>query len=172
MILLGSVTILFGITVLTWPKTTLRTLGVLVGIWLMVAGVARILGAFSPERRVGRQVLSGTVGVVLLVGGAACLRNVAKGILVLALMIALTWILGGLAELVIAFEAAGATRIGLVVLGAISVAVGLAFMIWPSLSLRTMVLMTGISGLIIGVGEIALALQLRRTAKLDRPTTR
>ena len=48
----------------------------------MVAGAARVLGAFVSERGIGRQVLSGTVGVVLLIGGVACLRNVAKGVLI------------------------------------------------------------------------------------------
>jgi Short repeat of unknown function (DUF308) len=71
-----------GIAVLAWPRETLRTLGVLIGIWLTVAGAACVLGAFVSKRGIGRQVLSGTVGVVLLIGGVACLRNVAKGVLI------------------------------------------------------------------------------------------
>jgi uncharacterized membrane protein HdeD (DUF308 family) len=161
---LGLTTTLFGIAVLVWPAETLRTLGVLVGIWLMILGVTRILGAFSSKQGVGRQVLSGTVGVVLLIGGAACLRNVAKGVLVLAFLIALVWILSGVAEFAIAFQTTGATRRWLVILALVSIAIGIVFLLWPTLSLTTIVLLTGISGLIVGVGEIAFALQLRRGA--------
>jgi uncharacterized membrane protein HdeD (DUF308 family) len=159
---LGVATALFGLVVLIWPAETLRTLGVLVGIWLMVAGAARVLGAFVSERGVGRQVLSGTVGVLLLIGGVACLRNVARGVLVLGLVIALAWLLSGMAEFVIAFQASGTTRTWLLVLAVVSVAIGLAFTFWPGLSLMTIVVMTGISGLVIGIGEIAFAVRMRR----------
>jgi uncharacterized membrane protein HdeD (DUF308 family) len=165
-IVLGVATTLFGLAVLLWPRETLRTLGVLVGIWLMVAGAARVLGAFVTKRAVGRQVLSGTVGVLLLIGGVACLRNVANGVLVLALVIALAWLLSGVAEFVLAFQATGSTRTWLVLLAVVSIAIGLAFTFWPGLSLGTVVIMTGISGLIIGIGEIVLAIQMRRAAAM------
>jgi uncharacterized membrane protein HdeD (DUF308 family) len=165
-IVLGIATTLFGIAVLAWPAATLRTLGVLVGIWLLVIGVTRILGAFSSERGISRQVLSGTVGVILLIGGVACLRNVAKGVLVLAFLIALTWVLSGVAELAIAFRATGSTRMWLILLAVVSIAIGLVFLLWPSLSLTTIVVMTGISGLVIGIGEIAFAFQMRRSAAM------
>lgn len=164
MIALGLVTALFGIAVLVWPGETLRTLGVLIGIWLLIVGATRIVGAFVSKRGVGHQVLSGVVGVVLLIGGLACLRNVARGVLVLALVVALAWLLSGIAELVIAFQTTGSTRMWLIVLGVVSIALGLAFTFWPSLSLTTAVLLTGISGLIVGIGEIVFAFQMRRLA--------
>jgi uncharacterized membrane protein HdeD (DUF308 family) len=160
--LLGTVTALFGLTILAWPEETLRTLGVLVGIWLMVAGTVRIVGAFVSNRGIGPQALSATIGVILLVSGAACLRNVAKGVLVLALIIALSWLLSGMTSLVIALEASGSTRRWLMVLAVVSVAVGLAFLLWPDLTLATTVIMTGVSALVIGVGEIVFAIRLRR----------
>jgi uncharacterized membrane protein HdeD (DUF308 family) len=164
---LGIATTLFGIAVLAWPIETLRTLGALVGIWLIVIGAVRIFGALSPKRKVGRQLLSGIFGVLLLIVGVACLRNAAKGILVLAMIIALAWLLIGVAELVIAFRATGGARIWLTVLGVVSIVIGLAFMFWPGLSLTRTVILTGISGLIIGIGEIVFAIQMRRaTAKL------
>jgi uncharacterized membrane protein HdeD (DUF308 family) len=103
----------------------LRTLGILVGIWFLVAGAARVVGAFVTKRRIGRQVVSGVVGVVFLIGGLACLRNVAKGVLVLAFILALTWLLSGMAEFVIAFHATGTTRTWLIILAIASIAIGL-----------------------------------------------
>jgi uncharacterized membrane protein HdeD (DUF308 family) len=170
---LGIVTTLFGLAVLVWPAETVRVLGALVGIWLLVAGAARVIGAFVTNRRVSQQVLSGIVGVIFLIAGLACLRNVARGVFILAFILALTWLLSGVAELVIAFHATGATRTWLIVLALISIGIGLAFALWPNLSLTTTVIMTGISGLIIGVGEIVFAVQMRRILarpEPDRPT--
>jgi uncharacterized membrane protein HdeD (DUF308 family) len=160
--ILGVTTVLFGVAVLAWPTATLHTLGILVGVWLLVAGVSRALGAFLSERGVGYQVLSGMVGVVLLVGGVACLRNVAGGVRILALMIALAWILGGLTEIMIALRVTGRSRTWLLALGGLSIAIGLVFLLWSSLSLRAVALLTGITALVMGTSEVFLAFRLRR----------
>ncbi|GII22859.1 HdeD family acid-resistance protein [Planosporangium mesophilum] len=163
-LVLGLATLLFGVAVLTWPAATLRTIGVLVGIWLLVVGAARIVGAFLSGRAIGRQVLSAAIGIIFVVGGVACLRNVAKGVLVLAFIIAFAWILSGVAELTIALQAPTAARAWLIILAIVSIAIGFVFLFWPGLSLTTIVIMTGISGVIIGIGEAAFAFQLRRLA--------
>lgn len=163
-VLLGVATTLFGIAVLAWPAETLRTLGALVGVWLIVVGAVRIFGALSSKRGLGRQMLTGVIGLLLVIGGAICLRNAARGVLVLALIIGFAWLLSGIAELVIAFRATGTTRTWMIVLGLISIVIGLLFMFLPGLSLTTAVILTGISALIIGIGEIAFAIQMRRTA--------
>ncbi|MFG2045107.1 DUF308 domain-containing protein [Dactylosporangium sp. NPDC048998] len=49
----------------------------------------------------------------------------------------------------------------LLVLGAASVVVGLLFVGWPGISPRILVLLTGITALILGTGEISFALQRR-----------
>jgi uncharacterized membrane protein HdeD (DUF308 family) len=162
MLLLGITSVVFGVAVLVWPDSTVRVLGVLVGFWLLVSGAARIVSAFASGRGLGRQLLSGIVGVILVVAGLACLRDVAKGVLVFAFMISLTWMLSGIAAVVSGIGASGAARVGLIILGLLSVVVGLVFMLWPSLSLAVFVIMTGIGALVVGIGEIVIAFQLRR----------
>ena len=162
MLLLGITSVVFGVAVLVWPDATVRVLGVLVGFWLLVSGAARIVGAFASGRGLGRQLLSGIVGVIVMIAGLACLREVAKGVLVFAFMIALTWLLSGIAAIVGGIGASGAARVGLIILGLLSVVVGLVFMLWPSLSLAVFVIMTGIGALVVGIGEIVIAFQLRR----------
>jgi uncharacterized membrane protein HdeD (DUF308 family) len=161
-VVLGLVSVLFGIVVLVWPNATLRVMAVLVGIWLLVAGILRIAGAFLPGAGLGRQVLSGIVGVVLVLGGLACLRNLVTALAVLAFMVALTWIFSGLAEVVVAVQATGATRAALLVLGVLSLLAGFVFLVTPRLSLAALIVLTGVSALVIGVGELALAVQLRK----------
>jgi uncharacterized membrane protein HdeD (DUF308 family) len=161
---LGTASILLGIAVLAWPGETVRVLAVLLGIWLMVMGVARIIGAFVSRRGLGRQVLSGIVGVLLVIAGVACLRDVAKGTLVLAFVIALTWIFSGLAELVVAVTATGATRAWLLLVSVLSIAIGFVFLLAPEMSLTVLVILTGVSALLVGIAEVLFAFQLRRLA--------
>src|SRR3712207_3127939 len=73
-LVLGLVSIGFGVAVLVWPGPSLGVLAVLVGCWLILSGVARIVGAFLPGG-VAHRVLSAIVGVLLVVAGFACLVN-------------------------------------------------------------------------------------------------
>jgi len=164
LLLLGAVSVLFGIAVLVWPGATLKVLAVLVGIWLLLAGTLRIVGAFLPGRGVGRQVLSGIVGVIVFIGGVVCLRNLVTALAVLALIVSLSWLFSGLSATLMAFQATGATRAGLLIVGILSIIVGLVFLFVPGLSLAAVVLLIGISAIVIGAGELVLAFQLRKAA--------
>jgi uncharacterized membrane protein HdeD (DUF308 family) len=162
LLLLGAVSLLFGIAVLVWPGATLKVLAVLVGIWLLLAGTLRIVGAFLPGRGVGRQVLSGIVGVILFIGGVVCLRNLVNALAVLAVIVSLSWLFSGLSATLMAFQATGAIRAGLLIVGILSILVGLVFLFVPGLSLAAVVLLIGISAIVIGAGELVLAFQIRK----------
>jgi uncharacterized membrane protein HdeD (DUF308 family) len=161
----GIFSIALGLAVLIWPDITLRIMAALVGVWLFVAGLARIIGAFLPTgRTVAGHILSGIVGLILLVGGLMCLRNLVTRLAVLALIFATTWILSGIAEIITALASRGATRAGLLIVGILSVLAGGLFLFAPGLSLGALVAMTAISSLVVGIGEVILALALRRQA--------
>jgi uncharacterized membrane protein HdeD (DUF308 family) len=163
-LVLGISSALFGLAVLAWPEATVRVLAVLLGIWLLVIGVARIVSAFVSGRGFGRQLLSGLVGVIVLVGGIACLRDITKSVLVLAFLVALTWIFSGLAAFVVGLGTSGGTRVALIALGALSTALGLVFMVLPRVSLTVFVVLTGLGALVVGIAEIVVAFQVRRLA--------
>lgn len=161
--LLGLVTVLFGIVVLAWPHVSVHLLGILTGLWLLVGGAARIVAAFVYWRGTGWQVLSGITGVLFLVAGVACLRDIAKGVATLAFVIALVWLCVGMVEFVAAAEVSGRPRTWRVVLGIAATVVGLVFLLWPGPSLGVLVVLAGFSALVVGVVEIAFAVQLRRS---------
>jgi uncharacterized membrane protein HdeD (DUF308 family) len=162
---LGVVSIGFGIVVLIWPGETLRVMAACFGVWLILAGFARVVGAFMSGTGIGAQMLSGVVGVLLILGGVACLRNLVTAVAVLATLVAAMWLLSGLSELVIAFTVHGPSRGWLIALGVVSILTGLVFAIWPELSLATLVLTTCVGALVIGVGQVAFALQIRRLSR-------
>ncbi|WP_432993951.1 HdeD family acid-resistance protein [Dactylosporangium sp. CA-233914] len=159
---LGIVTVLFGIAVLAWPDETLNLLGLIAGVWLIVLGVMRAFAAFDRQRPTAARLMSGITAVVLLAAGIACLVNAGTGVLVLAVIIGLAWLLSGFAELAVALLATGAVRAWLTVVAVVSILAGVAFLVWPTPSLRTLVLLTGISALLIGAAEVASALRMRR----------
>jgi uncharacterized membrane protein HdeD (DUF308 family) len=162
LLVLGIISILFGLAVVIWPDASLRVVAVLVGIWLLGAGIARVLSAFVVGQGIGRQILSGIVGLLLIIGGVACLRDLAKGLAVLAFIVALTWIFSGLSGIVLAFGATGAQRVGLILVGVASILLGVVFLVVPELSLTALVWLAGLSAIAIGIGEALVAFQLRK----------
>jgi uncharacterized membrane protein HdeD (DUF308 family) len=162
LLVLGVATMCFGIAILAWPDASVRVVAVMVGIWLLLAGLARIIGAFVWRRGLGRQLLSGIVGILLVIGGVACLRDLAKGAAVLAFLIALVWILSGIAELVVAQETGTWARRWLIVVGVASLVVGFVFVFTPELTLAVMALLAGLSALVIGAVQVLFAFRWRR----------
>jgi uncharacterized membrane protein HdeD (DUF308 family) len=160
---LGVVSVLLGIVVVVWPEATLHVIAALAGIWLVLAGLVRIFSAFVTGRGVGRQVLSGIVGVVLVLIGAACLRDLVRTVELLAVVVAVTWLLSGIAEVVMAAEAKrGGSRGMLLAAGLISIVIGLVFLFVPRFSLGALILTTGLGFVVTGAMQVAVGLQLRR----------
>ncbi|MEU7875657.1 DUF308 domain-containing protein [Dactylosporangium sp. NPDC049140] len=169
-LLLGVATALFGLAVLVWPDETLRVLGIVAGVWLIALGVMRAVTAFRADNSSGRRILAAVMAVVLLAAGITCVRNADGGVVVLATLLGLAWLLSGFALLLIAMPARDPTRAWLSVLGFLSVLIGVAFMLWPGPSLTTLVLISGIGAVAVGAGEVAFALRLRSArARPDAP---
>jgi uncharacterized membrane protein HdeD (DUF308 family) len=159
----GLLGVALGVMVLVWPDITLRVMAALVGIWLFVSGLARIIGAFLPGGgSIARNVLSGVVGIIVLIAGVICLRNVVTRLALLALIFAITWILTGLTMVLVGAQRSGGERVTLVVVGLLALFAGLVFVFAPGLSLTTLVLLTGISSLVVGAAEVVLAFVLRK----------
>jgi uncharacterized membrane protein HdeD (DUF308 family) len=165
---LGILTACFGLVLLIWPDVTVRIYAWLTGLWLMIVGLTRIIEAFRHRFGAGRRVFSGIVGVVLFIGGAACVRDVAKGVAVLALIISVSWLLSGVAWLVVGIRRTGSERLWMIILGVLSMLLGLGFLVWPEASLGILVWLTGLGSLALGIGEILFALMWRRRTAAAR----
>jgi uncharacterized membrane protein HdeD (DUF308 family) len=161
---LGVLSVLLGIVVLVWPEATLQVMAALVGIWLVIGGLVRIFTAFGSGRGVGRQILSGIVGVVIVVIGAACLRDLVRTVAVLALVVAVTWLLTGVAETAMAADASAGSRVMLLCAGLVSIVLGFVFLFVPRLSLSALVLTTGMGFIATGAIQVVVGIQLRRGA--------
>jgi uncharacterized membrane protein HdeD (DUF308 family) len=165
LLVLGSVAVVAGIAVLAWPAAALRTVAVLIGLWLIATGLVRLAAALADRSRPGdRQRLDAFVGVSCVVAGVACLGNTDATLAVLAAIVALQWLVGGILDIVTGLRTDRPERAWLVALGALSCLAGVMLLVWPRFSLEAFVVVTAVATVGIGVLDVVAALRLRRLA--------
>src|SRR5574342_775286 len=73
----GVISLAIGLILLIWPDATLTVIAILVGLWLLLAGAVKLgQAAFIPEgRSAGSRVLQAVAGVLLVILGVVCMRN-------------------------------------------------------------------------------------------------
>ena len=161
------VSVVLGIMVLVWPDATLLVGAVLFGVCLLVHGIVDIVDAVTARTEDGvTRALSAVVGVLLVIGGVICLRNVLASLLTIATLIGITWLISGILALVSAFGSrySGNARAMVAVLGAVSVVGGLVVLLWPKLTLVTLVYLLGIWLIVMGIVQFVIVLRTRPRA--------
>jgi uncharacterized membrane protein HdeD (DUF308 family) len=111
----------------------------IVGVILLVAGVAQLIAAFASSGSGTSRVLGALLGVLYLFVGANIVAEPLKGVILLTIIISISLIVDGVIRLVAAFAGPSGHKVLLFVVGVIDLALG----IW---------LLTGIpvSGIAIG----------------------
>jgi uncharacterized membrane protein HdeD (DUF308 family) len=149
----GALSILTGAILLVWPGKTLLFVAAMLGVWLIIIGIVRLVQAFSgKERKPNTSLLLGVSGLIYAIVGAVCLSDLFAGVEILSVIIGLVWIVGGVAEIVWGERSS-------ILLGALSVVAGVAVLVWPEISLLTMALVGGVWLIAFGVLQVVLALQ-------------
>ena len=167
MMAFGIISLLAGVTVLVWPGRTLIVVAVLFGVQLVVTGIFRFVAAFASEDLTGgTRVLLAVLGVLSLIIGLYAVRHVLVTLLALALLLGIYWIVNGAVELFMALSARGVAGRGwTVVTGVISVLAGLLVLVYPAISLLTLVVVLSAWLLVLGLMEITLAIRARSAGR-------
>jgi uncharacterized membrane protein HdeD (DUF308 family) len=154
-----------GIMVMVWPEATLKVVGVLFGAWLVLHGVVRIVQAITGGGREGTErAILGAVGVFFMIAGVIALRNLLVSLAVIATVIGLMWLISGIVELVSAFGGpGGGYRWWRLALGGLSIVAALVVLVWPDLTLITLVYLTGAWLIVMGVLQVGLVFWARRS---------
>jgi uncharacterized membrane protein HdeD (DUF308 family) len=170
-LILGLVAAVIGVIVIVWPEATVKVVAVLFGINLLIYGVMRVIQAIlAPVDSVALRILYGLLGVVSIVIGVLCLRNLLQTVTVIVLLVGLSWLISGIIELIVTLSSSGppsqwtghtAVELGA---GIIAVLAGLVVLAYPKVSLGTLVVLLGISLLVYGVVSIFAAFRLRAIA--------
>lgn len=170
--LAGAVmSVVLGLVLMIWPDATLTVIAVLVGLWLLFAGAVRLAqAAFIPEgRRTSSRVLQAITGLLLIVLGVICMRDLSRSLLLIALIIGVAWLFGGVIEIFIAVSPLthGWGRVGALLLGLLSIAGAFVVIFWPEPSLTVIAWLTGVWFLAMGLLQFGLAWSAGRRPSRD-----
>jgi uncharacterized membrane protein HdeD (DUF308 family) len=162
----GIVTLILGILVTLKPKDTIYAFAILLGIWLFVAGLFRMVTAIADhEDPGGTRWLMAFLGLLSVIVGILFLRRTDETVTTLAFLLGLFWVVGGLIEFFTAYSDHGSDARGWrIAMGVLAFAAGVVTLVVPHLTLATLAVIMGIWLIIYGVLEIALSFQLRHLA--------
>jgi hypothetical protein len=169
--LAASVTgIVIGVMMIAWPTATLRIVAILFGLWLLIDGVVRVARAMTGGGRDGAErALLGVVGLFFIGAGVVALRNLLLSLTLIVTLIGLMWLIGGVLEVISAVGGArGPYRVWNAAMGALSIIAGIVVLAWPDLSLTTLVYVTGIWLIVMGLIQAGLVLVARRVSDAVR----
>ena len=159
---LGIVAIIIGVVVLVWPSQTLRVVGVLFGIYLLVSGTLEIVLAFIPGLRGPVRFLGVLTGALSILVGLISFRGALQSILLLALWIGFSWLITGITRAVAAGSAPGLPFRGWQIFGGVLLAIGGVVVITSPLdSVYALAVLGGIWLIVIGVWQVVEAFVLR-----------
>jgi uncharacterized membrane protein HdeD (DUF308 family) len=163
---LGIAAVVVGVIVLVWPHQTVRVVGVLFGIYLLVSGIFEIILAFAPDEPGSFRFLSAITGVLSILLGLISFRGAAESILLLALWIGFSWLITGIARAVAAGSTPDMPYRGWQIFGGIVLAIGgIVIILVPLHSVLALAVLSGIWLIIIGGWQIVEAFIVRSHAK-------
>ncbi|WP_052863057.1 HdeD family acid-resistance protein [Streptomyces niger] len=158
----GLATIALGVVILAWTGETLRVIGVLFGIYLLVTGVFQLAAAFGthvPGHLRALHFLTGALSVLL---GLICFRGTLQSLLLLALWIGFSWLVRGIMMTVATVSAKAVPARGWTLFyGIISMLAGIVLIVSPLTSIAALTLTVGILAIVLGVVEVCHAVRMR-----------
>lgn len=164
--LLGSAlaSLVPGVMILAWPDGTLHVLGVVTGLYLLVAGGFRFVAAFAQER--GQRTPGLLVAVLYVLAGVLCLRHPLQTVTALSLIVGLVWLATGMLTL---YTALAATRLPhrafVVGAGALGIVAGVVVLVLPAESALFLIRLLGLWLVLLGLVELGLALAWRAAGR-------
>ena len=166
----GILVALLGLLLLVAPGASLFFIVQLLGLYLFIAGIFRIIGIFLDSSSWGLKLLG---GALCLIAGLAVLRHplwstvgVPAGLVIIVGFLAM---LQGAAGLVVAFQG-GSWGMG--ILAVLGILLGLILVINPLIGVAALPFILGIFMLIGGVGAVVQAFRMRREAPAEQQSRR
>jgi len=164
-IAVGVICLVLGLVALIWPEATLTVVAVIFGLQLIIVGLVRVVAAVAAKEVPGWwRVVSGILGVLTAVLGAIFLFRPSTSLVVLAIILAIGWIIDGVSELVSAFVVKRPTgeRVVLILFGALAIIAAIVVIAFPGDSLVVLTRIGGVVLLAFGIVELIAAFAGRR----------
>lgn len=166
--LFGVVCVGAGIIALAWPGPTLLMLAVVFGVALVMSGIFRLVEAVAlDDASAGARAVLAILGLLGLLIGLYALRHVVITVIALGLVLGIFWVIDGIGLIFAAIEHPGLPGRGWTALsGVVGVVAGIILLAWPGVSPLVLAIVVGISLLLFGSLQFAIASQLRRLSRL------
>jgi uncharacterized membrane protein HdeD (DUF308 family) len=163
---LGVIFMIAGIIALGSVVMATVSAVLIVGIMMIMAGVAEIIAAFNVKEW-GKAAFWGLLGLLYVVAGVICFLNPFAAATVLTLFLGIALVFGGIVRMFLAWHMreAGKPWGWVVVSGIISLLLGLMIIAqWPYSSFFVLGIFLGIDLIFIGSGWLTIGLALRQRA--------
>lgn len=162
LLLLGVLSLAFGLVLIFWPGQTLTVVTTIVGLFMIVNGLIRFfMGVFNSEA--DHRVMMIIVGIVGVVLGIVVMRNPEATITLIVLITAIFWIIQGMVDFFHGMTRRELPDSGMrVVFGIMSALFGLVILVWPDLSVGLFAVLSGIYFSFFGILEIVAGWGLKK----------
>jgi uncharacterized membrane protein HdeD (DUF308 family) len=168
-VILGVICVVTGILAIVWPDITLLTLGIIAGVYLMIAAIMEIIDAIIGDP--GGRALSAILGIVSLIAGLIFIRRPGESLLAIVIVAGIFLVAEGVIRIVRAFASTGARWWG-VAIGAVDAIVGIVILAWPGIGLVTLAVFFAITMLTRGIFAIVIGIRLRSVRHtVEEPST-
>jgi uncharacterized membrane protein HdeD (DUF308 family) len=155
---LGLLSLGAGVIVLAKPDNSLKTLAVVIGIFILLDGIAQVFMSLS--QRTENRGLIALIGILNLIVGVLLIRHPIGGVTVIALFIGIWLVAVGVVRFVMAFETQG-DRVWRLVVAVVEIIAGIVIVSSPDIGFATLALLVGFAFIANGVGLIIFGVAMR-----------
>jgi uncharacterized membrane protein HdeD (DUF308 family) len=166
-LLSGIFALILGALILLFQGGSILAAAILLGVYLVVTGIAQVVFAFSLHISAGGRVLLFISGAAALVLAVLCFRHFGEGyaVLLLAIWIGVGFIFRGVAMTVSAVSDPDVPGRGWnAFVGVLSLLAGLVMLAAPLSSLWALTLLVGVWLIVLGIFEIVSSFSIRQTS--------
>lgn len=157
-VVVGLASGIAGVILVLKPSDSLATLAVVVGIFLLIDGIAELVRSF--RRRVENRALAAIIGVLGVVIGIALIRHPFHGVTAIGLLIGIWLVAVGVIRLVSAI-ALGRRRLLNLAVAVLEIVAGIVIVSEPHIGYATLAILTGIWLILNAIATIAIGLAVR-----------
>jgi uncharacterized membrane protein HdeD (DUF308 family) len=163
----GLASLVLGLILLFWPGKTLMVIAALVGVWLVVSGISRIVDAVT-GRTAGTtsRGFSALAGVIYIAAGILVLANLEASLRFLAVLFGVILVASGLSEIIAGItrvRGAGVTTLAILT-GLVNIAVGALVLFWPDITLVALAWIAALWLILLGILQLYFAYQAGKAA--------
>lgn len=164
LVVVGIASAIAGVILITKPSNSLATLAVIVGIFLVIDGIAELIASFGrPAEGRATAVIIGLLGLVV---GIILIRHPTHAVNAIGLLIGIWLVAAGVLRMLRAFASGVPLLQGAIAL--VEIVVGIVIVSDPHIGYATLAILTGIWLILNGAGMISLGLLIRKPRSASR----